>query len=308
MIIKFSSDLSRQEIYANADELANVMGMDRDKQGKRVYSYPKEKKARVIVFKNPALVTDAYRIAGLEPTKRDTIFKLFESPIRITEYDEVVFEFEQRKYPGVWGPNIDTLLFCRALKKMNFSDVKTIVEIGSGSGFITKYFLEKIKAPKLKEGILVDFNTHAIRCSKDNINDSRVKFIVGNGVAYTKSKKFDLILCNPPYVPRPKSVDDNPYEGTGLLKYLKENVIGLLNPKGRIITNISSLCEKEINGIMKKSGVSARKLDSLVVPLKVLNILNNKKWMNYLLKHGLKKQRKNGYDYWQKITITEIKI
>lgn len=306
MIIKFAKNLSRQEIYANGVELAAVMGIDKDEKGKRVYVWPDDKTLYVAAIQNPILATDIYKISKFNPILRDTLFKLFESPVRITEYDGVSINFEQDKYRGVWGPSIDTLLFCRALGKINLVGAKNIIEIGAGSGFITKYLLHKISS--IKKATLVDLNPYAIQCCKDNIGDRRAEFIAGDGVACLEGKKYDLIICNPPYVPRQKSIDDNPYEGTGLLKYLIKNLDKYLNENGKFITNISSLSGKEIYGIIRSVKISAKKIDAMAVPLKVCNVLNNKKWMGYLAKHGLKKRRKNGYDYWQTITITELEM
>jgi hypothetical protein len=37
-------------------------------------------------------------------------------------------EFEQGKYNGVRSPNIDTLLFCRAIKDLDYSDIQSLIE------------------------------------------------------------------------------------------------------------------------------------------------------------------------------------
>ena len=37
MLQKFSTDLTKQEIFANGHELATVMGHDKDEQGNRIY-------------------------------------------------------------------------------------------------------------------------------------------------------------------------------------------------------------------------------------------------------------------------------
>jgi len=306
MIIEFSKNLKEQRIYANGDELANVMGMDRDERGCRVYSYPAEQKILAAVFKNPVLVTDTAKIGKLAPGLRDTIFKLMESPVKTTIYDDVSLNFNQKKYAGAWGPSIDTLLFCRALNKISLSAAKTSVEIGAGSGFITKYFL--MKNPQVTKAEMIDLNPRAIECCEDNIKDSRASFTSGDGVKFTQGRKFDVIFCNPPYIPRPKSIDDNPYEGTGLLEYLIRSARDLLNPGGKFITNFSSLSEKDVLEVVKKTGVKARKIDSMTVPLKVCSVLNNKKWVAYLLKHGLKKNSGKGYDFYHKITIMEIGV
>jgi len=304
MIIRFNEELSEQQIFANGNELASVMGQDKDEQGKRVYSYPKEKEIHVVTFQNPTLVTDTYKIAQLEPTLRDTVFKLLESPIRITQYNGVSLDFEQRKYLGAWGPSIDTLLFCRALDKADLSNVKTYIEVGAGSGFISKYILEKNS--EIKEVHLVDLNEYAMMSCQDNIKDDRAVFFTGDGIEYLKGKKFDLIVCNPPYIPRPKSIDDNPYEGVELLNYLIQESKNILSPGGKFITNLSSLSRGDVEKVMDGSGSKMTELDEMRVPLKVMNVLNNPEWMEYLLSHGLQKELEDGYEYYQTITIVAL--
>jgi len=311
MEICYDSELKEQKIYAQGKELASIMGKDRDEQGNRVYHWPETDKLYVTTIKNPVLVTDVYRINKLKPTTlRDTVFALYASPKKITVYDNTSLEFEQGKYNGVWGPSIDTLLFCRALEEESLENIEEAIEIGSGSGFISKYLLNNIS--HLKNITLVDLNPKAEECARYNINDERARFITGNGIEYLEetNKKYDLIICNPPYIPRPKSRDDNPYEGVSLLVYLIKNANKYLTDNGKLITNISSLCESIVNPEIEKSDIKIKKLGSMKVPLKVYSVLNNKEWMDYLLNEkGLKEAKfnNNGYDYWHTINITEIR-
>jgi len=189
MIIRFNAELTRQDIFANGNELAQIMGKDKDRKGKRVYIRPESEELYVTTFRNPVLVTDNYKIGNLRPELRDTVFALFTSPVKITEYDGVPLRFEQRKYPGVWGPNIDTLIFCKALRKINLNGIKRAAEIGSGPGFISKYLLHKHKGIKKME--LVDINPQATECARENIKDRKAKFAAGNGIDYLKNKKCD---------------------------------------------------------------------------------------------------------------------
>lgn len=306
MIQRFSDDLSMQEIFANGDELANIMGIDKDENGDRVYSHPKEKEKHVHTFKNPVLVTDNYQISKLDSTLRDTLFALFGMSTKITEYDSTSLEFDQQKYKGVWGPSIDTLLLCKALKNLDIKDVKKAIEVGSGSGFISKYTINK--TPNLESMTLIDMNRYAFDSAADNIKDKRAEFFIGNGITFLEGKKYDLLICNPPYIPRPKSIDDNPYEGTQLLNYLIKNLHTLLTPNGSFITNISSLCEDIVAKTIQETGVQTRVLESMHVPLKVYNVLNNPEWMDYLLnKNGLKEDNHKSYRFWQRIDIVEIR-
>ncbi|MBN2051889.1 methyltransferase [Candidatus Woesearchaeota archaeon] len=311
MILKFSTDLSKLDVYANGSELATIMGFDKDDKGQRVYAWPKEKSVFVHSFENPVLVTDNHKISQLESTLRDTIFALYNSPTpKINQYDGVSLEFDARKYKGVWGPSIDTFLFCKALSRMDLSTVKSAVEIGCGSGFISKYILERT-APKLEKILLIDWDKNAGDCIKDNITDNRASFFEGDAtkiltLANKLGNKYDLIVSNPPYIRRPKSIDDNPYEGIGLLAFLIEQAPKLLSDNGMLVTNISSLSGELPMEIISRRVLHDRIVDSMDVPLKVYNVINNKEWMDYLLQHGLKSESKKGYDYWQKIMIHKI--
>ena len=299
MIIKISNDMKKEEIWANGDELASIMGKDRI-NGKRVLGYPQDKKVYVWTFRNPVLITDNYKISKLAPALRDTIFSLLVSRPRIIEYDNVS-TFWDHSHIKVWCPSIDTILFAKALRRIlkRKKDFKTAIEIGTGSGFLSKYLLKKNR--KIKSLIVNDINPYAIKSAMDNIKDERALFYTGGGLKKLKNQKFELIICNPPYVPRPRSIDDNPYEGIELLDYLVHNGQKYLNPGGILITNVSSLCWNLI--FKKKPSMKMAIIEKMRVPLKVNNILNNIKWLKYLEKLGLKRNYKDGYEYWHEINI-----
>jgi len=303
MILEFDLPLTQQLIFAHGDELAAVMARDTDAQGRRVYTYADDVREHVATLPDPVLVTDYWRIANLPPRIRDTVCKLYESPRRITVYGGTRIDFQQDRYPGTWGPNIDTLLFCRALTAERLAGVRTAIEIGCGSGFISRFLLEH--APKLTSMTLVDINPNAIRCAQDNIKDPRATFIHGDGLKAMAGNEYDLIVCNPPYIPRPGSIGDNAYEGVGLLAYFIQQGPRHLTPQGRIITNISSVCQSITTPLLQRERIQAQELDRMHVPLKVLNVLNNPAWMKFLLEDkGLKAEARDGYEYWHTILIT----
>jgi hypothetical protein len=305
MITQFNDDLSKLEIYAHGAELATVMGMDKDSKGNRVHTWPEHMRRHVVTFENPTLVTDNHKISLLEPTLRDTVFALYSSPIRITEYKGTTIRYDAKKYGGVWGPSIDTLLFCRALEQTDLSQVRKAAEVGPASGLISKRELEK--SPALDKLYMIDIDPISGLCIADNIKDPRAEFIHGDGLVLTANNQYDLVMCNPPYIIRPKSIDDNPFEGIGLLVNLIKRAPQMLTPNGKMIINISSLSGQMPHEMIRQAGVNARVLDEMTVPLKVYNVLNNKEWTDYLLGHGLmEKKRRDGYDYWQNIKIYEI--
>ena len=317
MIIRMSNDLKEQKIYANGDELANIMGFDRE-DGKRVLSYPLNKEVYVHSFNDPILMTDNYRISQLNPILRDTLFALYESRPRIMEYDDVSTIWNHG-HSNVWCPSIDTMLFAMALRKIfvenccknldiniDIKNIKNAIEIGCGSGFLGKYILAKSNLESL---IINDINYDAVRCAMDNIRDHRASFVPANGLNLLRhetdishtSKKFDLIVTNPPYVPRPDSMGENPYEGIELLNHLIHEGQRYLNKGGIVITNVSSLAEDLV--FQEIPDMKMDIIETMKVPLKVNNILNNERWLDYLRELGLKREYNNGYEYWQEINI-----
>lgn len=301
MIIKISNDLKGQELWANGTELATIMGRDREGD-KRILTYAQDQKMHVHTFKNPVLMTDNYRIGKLPPALRDTLFSLYSCRPRITEYDGVSTYWDD-SHLHVWCPSIDTFLFAKALKKvLADSQFETAAEIGCGSGFLSKYILAKGKG--IKSILINDLNPYAIKCAMDNIKDPRASFYAGDGLKKIEGQKFDLLICNPPYVPRPNSIHDNPYEGIGMLNHLLHEGDKYLNRNGAIILNISSLCMDIV--LSKKPKMKMKILEKMAVPLKVNNILNNKEWVKYLEEKGLKKKLRRGYEYWQTLYIVML--
>jgi hypothetical protein len=54
-------------------------------------------------------------------------------------------------------------------------------------------------------------------------------------------------------------------------------------------------------------GIIVKTLDTMEVPLKVFNVLNNTERMDYLIKEkGLKKELRDGHEYRQTLNMYEI--
>lgn len=303
MIIKVADDLSYLDVYANGIELASIMGMDR-KDGKRVFTWPDSEEKFVHRFEKPVLMTDDYQIGQAPSELRSTLFALYGCKPRIVEYAGVsVFWDETHK--NVWCPSIDTILYASALievlkMKRAFGRV---AEIGCGSGFLSKLCLKK--KINLKSLIVNDLNRFAVKCAMDNIVDDRALFTCGDGLRKISGQKFDLLICNPPYVPRKGSIDDNPYEGISLLNHLLHYGQDYLNRGGILVTTISSLCEDLVLTDWPK--MKMRTLREMRVPLKINNLYNNQEWKDFLLKErGLEYSPERGYNYWQIIKIVML--
>ncbi|USN54471.1 MAG: methyltransferase [Candidatus Peribacteria bacterium] len=61
---------------------------------------------------------------------------------------------------------------------------------------------------------IVDINPDALLSWEKNIQDERANFVIGDvhEILGEADQVYDLVISNPPYVPRPQSIDDNPYE------------------------------------------------------------------------------------------------
>ncbi|HBB04343.1 TPA: hypothetical protein DCZ39_05645 [Patescibacteria group bacterium] len=140
------------------------------------------------------------------------------------------------------------------------------------------------KNPQLEKVVLNDINPNAETYFKANHTDPRFSFYLGDAKNYMEDQKFDIITCNPPYIPRPLSIDDNPYEGLSLPIYLIENIKKILNDEGKLYLNLSSLSLPIMQQFLDNSELVVKQLDSIEVPLKVFNVLNNPIWMDYLIK------------------------
>ena len=307
MKFKFDRELNTQEIYATGPELSETMGHDRDDNGNRIYEYPHTKEELVAVLEDPVLMTDDWKLFNIQNyIARQTVQLLLRKPMTIVEYDGLRMEFEQGKYHGVRSPNIDTLLFCRGIKDLDYSDVNSLIEVWSGPGFIAKYIWSKWK--NIKQIVMSDINQNAKKYFDDTNVDPRAEFVLGDARKYLEWKHFDLIVCNPPYIPRPRAIEDNPYEWLELLIYLIKNFNKTSDwCQTSLIINVSNLADDVINPILESCGAKIELLDEMEVPLKVGNVLNNKEWMDYLInKKWLKKDNHDGHKYWQKLKIIKL--
>ena len=177
MLHKFAPDLSIHSIYAQGNELASMMAQDKDDEGNRVYTHPKSKTMHVVDLPNPVLVTDRPKIGKIpDYIKRETVSALYDNPLITIEYDGVQMEFENMKikYPGVRSPSIDTLFFCKSLREQDFKSYTSMIEVGSGPGFIAKYTGEKNL--NLEKIVLNDINQNAEKYFNDQYTDPRFSF------------------------------------------------------------------------------------------------------------------------------------
>ena len=152
----------------------------------------------------------------------------------------------------IYEPAEDSYLLESVIEK--HAKNKSVIDIGTGSGILAK----KARESGAKSVTAVDINPEAIKkLKKEKING--IKLIHSN-LFQEINGKFDVIICNPPYLPKDKKEDkQSSLATTGgkkgdevILKFLKQ-AKNHLNLKGKILLLLSSLTPiNKINDLLKK--------------------------------------------------------
>jgi len=113
---------------------------------------------------------------------------------------------------GVFEPNLSSEALVATTLQLfaeEEEDPKKVLDLGTGSGNL---LLSILMHRKTWTGVGVDLNGEAIEMSKRNAErfdvDHRCEFLAGDFQVISAGRAFDLIVCNPPYLPT-KSLNDS---------------------------------------------------------------------------------------------------
>lgn len=164
---------------------------------------------------------------------------------------------DRRRHFGVFGPSIDTLLMARMVANYTRKAAPvSILEVGIGSGHILAVAL--MNSHLVEHATGMDIEPFSIICAQENLG--RIKstslrpmdnldltLIIGSFAKEKFGRKFDFIICNPPYVAHEKddsSRSESEYGtatmGLDLIKQLLSSLPDLLTENGQCLMMVST--------------------------------------------------------------------
>lgn len=151
-------------------------------------------------------------------------------------------------HPQVYAPREDSFLLAENLHARKGG---AVLEIGTGCGILA------ILAAKSDASVVAtDINPHAVENAKENaeLNGVSDKVELRQGYLFEPIKpeeKFDLIIFNPPYLPKeeePEEWIDYSYSSSEVIKEFLEEYKDFLKQGGKCLLINSSISGVEVKG------------------------------------------------------------
>lgn len=248
--------------------------------------------ARVL---QPSLVIDPTSVLDAFNGRSDALEALYYWGRRYV-YNDVEIFVDNNLLAEVACPSIDTFLCITCIAAL-YRDVTvgSAIDIGTGSGIIALWLLSSQIAGDV---IANDVSSAAIRCAVENAlsNNCAEKFdfrLESFSSLIQRSSPVELAVCNPPYVPLNVRGDAREYtgfEGLDLLFDVLDCVDRLLTQSGSLILVVSSVTWSDHKFRSKMEALvhcgNAIRLNSTLVPFKVVSVLSDTKRINDLTERG----------------------
>jgi len=170
---------------------------------------------------------------------------------------------------NVLDPRPDSETIIETAIKFSFKEkFENVLDLGTGSGCLITSIIAEFP---LSFGVGVDISFNAIKVASrnsKNLNlDNRIQFIVSDWFNSIKGK-FDLIVCNPPYIESskisllpnevklydPHGAIDGGIDGLNSYRTIASEISQFINPNGKIIFEIGFSQEHQVINIMKQYG------------------------------------------------------
>ncbi|MFE3517487.1 HemK2/MTQ2 family protein methyltransferase [Streptomyces sp. NPDC059166] len=176
--------------------------------------------------------------------------------------------------PGVYTPQHDTRLLMGALDQERLPPGTEVLDVGTGSGALA------LHAARLGARVTaVDIARRAVLTARLNslVHGRRVTVLRSDLLSALPGRSYDLIVCNPPYVPSPepclpghgaaRAWEAGP-DGRAVLDRICSVAPTALRPGGRLLLVHSGLCDSDVTlRRLADAGLRARVCERASVPL-----------------------------------------
>jgi release factor glutamine methyltransferase len=153
------------------------------------------------------------------------------------------------RLPGVYAPQHDTRLLMAALVREHFPSGADVLDLGTGSGALA------VRAAQLGGRVTaVDVARCAVVTTRLNalLHRQRITVLWGDLASAMQNRSYNLILCNPPYVPAPHArvptrgssrAWDAGFDGRAVVDRVCDGAPAALRPAGVLLMVHSRLCD-----------------------------------------------------------------
>ena len=212
------------------------------------------------------------------------------------------FRFFWRNGKESWPPSVDAFLMIDSLEKKRVfaGDAKTLLDIGSGTGFlgiVAAHLSNSIVEVALWDWLLtpalygrinwfINEMSESLGRPRDYVN---VRSFVGifresfdGDSAF--AEPFDLVVCNPPYLPVPDEFKSFSFESTTTGTQLLQHAITNSARLGRqTYLQYSHMAENEVRQAKKRAGVDVKCFSKHYVPCRIHDVGKHPDYLNFLI-------------------------
>jgi len=225
-----------------------------------------------------------------------------------------------RKGRELWAPSIDVIYFLRSLERAGVfaADNPSALDLGCGTGIIGCFLAAK--NPTIRRLYFSDWLTTPLVYSAVNLarnlqdRQLHVTFCLGLDTTWATSQRiderFDLLVCNPPYLPILSGFEKlklaSTVAGTDLLEHIISNAPQLAE---KVYVCFSRAAQPEAFAAAEKSGRELVPIaEPLEVPFRVPQVLQEAEYLEALLKTKRIDVRDHSFhQLWHTITAYRVK-
>lgn len=244
------------------------------------------------------------------------VTKLFRNRLVRIQWGEMTFLW--RWCPELWPPSVDAFFFMECLEKAGVTNAKaqTVLDVGSGTGFLG-IALAKLN-PNIKTVVLSDWLltpalfgqlNWRLNAPQDSAASVTSRVALYTEPPNTACGRFDLVVCNPPYLPSLPGSEEMGLESTVFGTDLLEHVIQRAKTLGeRVFVQYSHLAESEAKRAAGAVGVTLKTIGSKKdVPFRVPHAFNQPKYIESLVRERkLRRSKGRGHLYFHDLRSCEV--